>query len=54
MTVRELKEKLKLADDDQVVYFEHQYQGAPDPDEGTFMIDRLIERHGGVILVSDD
>ena len=51
MTVRELKEKLKLADDDAMVLFEEQQAGIPDL--ASFGIDRVIERHGFLILVSD-
>jgi len=51
MTVRELKEMLKLADDDAPVVFEVQTKGVPG--DTSWSIDRSVERHGFLILVSD-
>ncbi len=51
MTVRELKEILKLADDNAAVSFEVQTKGIPGDDR--WSIDRSVERHGFLILVSD-
>ncbi len=52
VTVRELKEILKLADDNAPVVFEVQTKGIPG--DTSWSIDRSVERHGFLILVSDD
>ncbi len=52
MTVRELKEILKLADDKAPVVFEVQTKGVPG--DTSWSIDRSLEQHGFLVLVSDD
>ncbi len=51
MTVRELKEILKLANNDAFVVFETQTKGVPS--DTSWSIDRSLEQHGFLVLVSD-
>ncbi len=51
VTVRELKEILKLANNDAFVVFETQTKGVPS--DTSWSIDRSLEQHGFLVLVSD-